>query len=214
VDELIVRVARALACLTRLQILSRLARQRQVAPSALGRDLGIGLDTVCVHLRRLCDAGLIQRRRSGRWCYGVGESPYREDTLSGKVTRWIRRLLADPLRSINDYGVEQLRNHSSQQAEALIHRLLFEALTAFTNVRRLKILRRLANGKDVAAETLMKELHMSDAAVSRHMNKLVRRGYVQSARRGRRFAYRLSNDYRSALHKELYDIVASNWRKK
>ena len=66
---------------------------------------------------------------------------------------------------------------------------------------------------EVTSETLMKELHMSDAAVSRHMRKLVRRGYVQAQRQGPRWAYALSGNGRSGLHKKLYDRVAWGWTK-
>ena len=212
-DELIVRIARTLACMTRLKIMSHLARKKEAMPSALARDLGMGLDAVCMHLRRLSDAGLIVRRRSGARCYCVAASAYSQDTISGKMSGWMNGLLADPGRTVKNYGVDQLRNSSSVGAEELIHGLLFEAMTAFTNVRRLAILRRLAKGKPVTVETLMNELRMSDAAVSRHMGKLLRRGYVRAASEGRCLTYRLSDRPKSALHKELYAMVAPRLEK-
>jgi len=225
VDEIIVRVARALACLTRLKILSYLARKKEAMPSVLARDLGLGLDAVCMHLRRLSDAGLVLRRRSGARCYCMAESAYGEDALSGKVSQWIRRLLEDPVQTMRNYGVDQLRNSSSDRAagsaqveasrgaEGMVHGLVFEAMTAFANVRRLQIVRRLAAGKPVSVEALMAELHMSDAAVSRHMNKLLRRGYVRAAREDQRLVYRLTREHKSRLHKELHDIVAAGLEK-
>ena len=225
-DEIIVRVARALACLTRLKILSCLARKKEVMPSVLARDLGIGLDAVCMHLRRLSDAGLILRRRSGARCYCLAESAYGEGTLSGKMSQWIRGLLGDPVRTRRNYGVDQLRNSSSDRAagsaqveasrgaEGMVHGLVFEAMTAFTNLRRLQIVRRLAAGKPVSVEALMAELHMSDAAVSRHMNKLLRRGYIRAASEDRRLVYRLSSEHKTGVHKELYEMVASSLRKR
>ena len=224
-DEIIVRVARALACLTRLRILSYLARKKEVMPSVLARDLGIGLDAVCMHLRRLSDAGLVLRRRSGARCYCLAESAYGEDALSGKMSQWIRRLLEDPAQAMRNYGVDQLRNSSSgpiagsasrmdsPAAQGALHRLLFEAMTAFTNVRRLQIVRRLSTGKPLTVDALMAQLHMSDAAVSRHMKKLLRRGYVRAARENQRLVYRLSGDHKTAVHRELYEMVASSLRK-
>ena len=210
-DELIVRVVRALACLTRLQILSHLAHEKEVPPTVLARQLRLGVDTVCVHLRRLTDAGLIVRRRSGALCYAVGRSPYRDDVLSGKISRWLRGLLADPLGTAKDCGLEQVRNLPSADLPAHIHLFLPNALTAFTNVRRVQILRHLASVKEAAAETLMKEMRMSDAAVSRHMSNLVRRGYVRAKRQGHRRVYALERDAKSSLHRRLYALLASTW---
>ena len=225
-DEILVRIARALACLTRLHILSRLAREKELAPSELARDLGLAFGTVCEHLRRLSDAGIIRRRRSGTWCYCVGESPYSKDTVSGKTARWLQGLLGDPLKAVKRCGISRLPAASARisahkpsrtawaEAEARIHQVLFEALTAFTNVRRLQILRRLATGEAVRVESLMKDLHMSDAAVSRHMDKLLRRGYIQAARQSYYLAYRLAKEYKSGLHRDLHNIVASSGSKR
>jgi DNA-binding transcriptional ArsR family regulator len=210
-DEIVVKVARTLACLTRLAILSRLVRQGETAPTQLVRGLSIRLDTLSVHLRRLADAGLIQRRRSGAWTYCSAESPYSEEAFSGKVTAWVRRLLQDPVAAAKDYGLGQVRNPSEREAESALHGAIFEAATAFGHLRRLQILRRLAHGGATTTERIMEELRMSDAAASRHLDKLARRGYVQVTRTGRSVTYALAGSSKTPLHAQLFEIVRATW---
>lgn len=52
-DEIIVRVARAIACLARLRMLTLLATEGEMAPTELADALGMRLNLVCDHLRRL-----------------------------------------------------------------------------------------------------------------------------------------------------------------
>jgi DNA-binding transcriptional ArsR family regulator len=210
-DEIIVRVMRTVACATRLRILSVLARQRECAPSELARRLGLGMDSVCVHLKHLATAGLIQRRRSGMWCHGVAASPYPEGTFSGSVAKWLYALLCDPARALNGSAVDQRRDSGSLTVEGRVHGILFEAATAFANVRRLQLLRRLRKGP-ATAEELSQELSISYPALSRHTAKLIRRGYVQTDRTRRGMTYRLSGAPKSAIHGELLAFVAAEWK--
>ena len=213
VDELVVRIARAVACLSRLRILSLLAREGEVAPSELAGRLQMSPAIVCTHVRRLSSVGLVQRRRSGVWRYCRGESPYPEDALSGKVASWLSETLRAPGRALKNCRVVQLCNSSPDDAAPRLHRILFDAATAFTNVRRLQILRYLATAGSADAATLSRELHMSPAAVSRHTSKLMCRGYVASLRAGRVLAYRLAAKCKTPLHARLLGIIRSEWRK-
>ena len=108
--EIIVRVARAIACLPRLRILSCVAGTDEVMPTDLARELGMSRDLVATHLRRLSAAALIQRRRSGARSYCIASSPYAEDTISGRTVAWLRQMLEDPARAIENSEVEQVRN--------------------------------------------------------------------------------------------------------
>ena len=209
-DEVVVRVLRALACLARLRILSCLARTPETTPTDLARQLRMRLDLVCTHLRRLTSAGLIMRRRSGVWCTCRARSPYGEKALSGRLTSWVCRVLRTPGRGQVGRG-----HHAPEpDAQAELHRTIFEAATAFTNVRRLQILRRLAGGEAVPVRTLTDELHLSEAAASRHMAKLTRRGYVEAVRTGRYVMYRLARKFKTRIHKRLFQIVCAEWAKK
>jgi predicted ArsR family transcriptional regulator len=210
VYEIIVRVLRVVACLPRLRILALLTQEKETAPTAIARKLGIGLDLVCAHLAKLTSVGLIQRRRSGVWCYCRAESPYGEQAFSGRVAQWLYALLRDPAQAMENPEVEQLRD-SPAAAEAL-HATLFEAVTAFDNVRRLQMLRLLAERQTMDADAFAKTLSMSHSAVARHTSKLVRRGYVQCQRHGRTLTYCLAPEPKTPIHAELWRIVASQWQ--
>ena len=212
-DEIVVRVARALACLPRLRILSYLSREGEAPPTHVAKELDMPLDMVSGHLRQLTSTGLIQRRRSGVWCYCAAESPYSEEALSGKLMSWLRQVLKSPTQSAKRYRLGQFRNSPSSAVETGLHDIVFEAATAFTNVRRLQILRRLTRGDVVTVDTLMTELSMSDAAISRHTTKLIRRGYVEADAAGRGLAYRLASQCKTAIHARLLEIVSETWHR-
>jgi DNA-binding transcriptional ArsR family regulator len=212
-DEIIVAVARAVACPARLRILSRLSRVGESAPTALARDLPMPLDQLCIHLRRLATAGLIGRRRSGCWCYCQPRSPYGPHALSGKLARWLYRTLRDPRQALKGCEQEARESSGGEADKRVLHRVLFEVATAFTHPRRLQLLRRLRAGPaDVAA--LVRELHMSDAAVSRHTGKLRRRGYVTTRRAGRTLTYELAPRCKTPLHARWLAIVREEWEKR
>jgi DNA-binding transcriptional ArsR family regulator len=180
-DEIVMRLARALASFERLQILSRLAAAGERSPTRLGRELQMSLNSLSGHLAKLATAGLMKRRRSGRWSYCVAESPYSPSTLSGMTVAWLRKMLSAPKRTLQDCGDEEVHRLSAEEAQTRVHKLVFEAATAFTDLRRLQILRRLGAGREATAEALSKELSMSERAARRHTNKLVRRRYLSTA---------------------------------
>jgi len=213
-DHIIVHVTRVVACFPRLRILSALAPAGEITPSDLARQLDTGIDSVCVHLKHLSSAGLIQRRHSGIWCYGVASSPYADQTFSGKVARWLYSILKDPVQTLNDFEVDQLRNLSATQAQTQLHAFVFEAATAFGNLRRLKILRYLAAHGPATADDLSKKLSMSLPAVWRHVDKLTRRGYVEAESVGGSSRYRLTSKAKTPVHQKLLEFVTAEWKKR
>ena len=180
-DEIVIRLARALASFVRLQVLSRLVAAGETSPTRLGRELQMSLNSLSGHFAKLAAAGLIKRRRSGRWSYCVGDSPYNPATLSGRMVAWLRGVLAMPKQTLRDCGDKEAHRLSVEEAQTRVHRFVFEAATAFTDLRRIQILRFLATGAEVTAQRMSKKLSMSAAAVSRHTNKLMRRGYLSTA---------------------------------
>ena len=207
-DELIVRVLRTIACATRLRILARLMRADEATPSRLARDLRLRPDVLSLHLARLTSAGLIQRRRSGARHYCSARSPYDDTTLSGQVVEWLHYALAtgsqDPPTGASPHAYASRRSLDA-------HRAVFDAATAFTHPRRIQILRRLSRGKPPHVITLMQELRMSSAAVSRHTDKLIRRGYVRALPPARGLTYELVRKGKTPLHGRLLAIVAAHW---
>jgi len=212
-DEIIVRVARTVACHTRLRILSALAREGECPPSRLAGALGQGRDSISVHLKHLVTAGLIQRRRSGVWCYGVAASPYTEQAFSGRVAVWLYGLLRDPAAALRACGQTPARKSTREETNCALHAVLFNAFTAFTNVRRLQLLRRLRQHGPATAEDLSAVLSMSPPALCRHTTKLVHRGYLRTDALGRAIIYRLAENAQSPVHAKLLKLVGGEWTK-
>ena len=213
-DEIIVRVLRAVACFARLRILSCLAAEAELPPTRIARQLGTALGLVSGHMARLSAAGLVMRRRSGTWCYCKAQSPYTRGALSERVSAWLRGALAAPRDAMREIPrTEELRKAPLPEVQAKLHVLIFDAATAFTNVRRLQILRRLCNGKILGIDALSRELKMSESAASRHMAKLVKRGYAEATGPGRKIAYRLARGSKTPLHRQLLRIVRSQWER-
>ena len=211
-DETIVRAARTLASLPRLCILSHLARNEEHNPTALARQLKMRLNVVCTHLRVLSTAGLIQRRKSGTWCFYRAESPYSMQAFSGKLTDWIRHLLTSRLGGGENRGPREVRDSRLGREDTELHALLFECATAFTDLRRIQMLRYLSRRGTATVSALMTELSMSRDAVSRHTQKLVRRGYLTSQRgTGRCLTYQLAPSFRTPVHAQMLAIVCSTW---
>ena len=206
-DEIIVRVTRTIACTPRLRILSCLARAKERTPTDLARDLEMPKNVVSTHLRRLSSAGLLHRRRSGTWCYCAAESAYSDEALSGKAMAWLRAILAAPKRTAQHCGVRELRNVSAADLDAQLHAIIFDAATAFTDLRRLQMLRYLTTREEATVEAFIDELCMSEYAVSRHASKLRRRGYVTSKLAGHGCVYRLASEFKTPVHRELFEMV-------
>lgn len=211
-DELIIRVLRAVACFTRLRILARLAGADEVAPTALARELGLSLDLVCSHLARLASAGLIQRRRSGLYCYCVGRSPYRDGTLSGQISAWVYGGLRGTTPGARAPGRSARRQGGTADTLPSASDLIFDAATALAHPRRLQIMRHLAEAGAADVATLTRDLRMSGRAAERHLDKLVRRGFVRSSHREGRVVYHLAPKARNPLHARLLAIVRAHWR--
>ncbi|MBM3890522.1 MAG: helix-turn-helix transcriptional regulator [Verrucomicrobia bacterium] len=211
-DEIIVRVARAIASRRRLRILTRLARHGETTPTPLAATLGMPLNTLSAQLRLLASVGLIQGRKSGAQCYYALRSPYNEHTFSGSMSRWLNRLLSSDADTKNDRGLPEVRDRPSPGAEGL-HATLFEAATAFTDLRRLQILRHLETRSEATVEDLVEQLSMSEYAASRHIRKLARRGLISVQKNAtRQLILRPTSKYKTPVHQRMHEIVRATWR--
>ena len=208
--DLVVRIARTIASRLRLRILTELVRHGEVTPTSLAGTLGMPLNTLSAHLKALTVAGLISSRKSGAQCYYAAESPYNERTLSGSLAKWLRQILRGAGTPEDSRGLPEVRDYGPDVDT--VHKTLFEAATAFTDARRLQLLRYLESHGEATVESLIDTLEMSEDAVSRHTTKLRRRGYVESRRReDRTIVYRLSSAPKTPLHGRLFEIVRRNW---
>jgi DNA-binding MarR family transcriptional regulator len=212
-NEIIMQVARALACRPRLRILSMLVTEDEASPTALARRSRMLLPVVSAHLRRLVAVGLIQRRRSGTWSYAVARSPYGTQAFSGRVAAWLFSVLKNPTQHLPPEASEDPSPSQDGNVEARLHDLIFNAATAFANVRRLLILEHLADEDAHDGDELAAKLKMSRPALSRHTAKLVRRGYVATKRAGHRLRLSLVEHGKTRIHGEFLGLVQAEWKK-
>ena len=210
-EEIIVRLARALASRPRLRLLSLLVQQGEQPPTRLASVLQLPLNVVSTHLRVLVTAGLVTRRKSGAWCYYRAESPYDATTVSGRLAAWLRTVLHTPSPAQRHHpGLHEVRDVAQNPTEVL-YGTIFEAATAFTDLRRLQVLRYLSRQRSAGALDLREALSMSAPALSRQMRKLIRRGYVQPLSAGHALAYALTATAKTPLHRRMFDIVQLSW---
>jgi DNA-binding transcriptional ArsR family regulator len=211
-DESIVQVSRAIACHNRLRILSELACNREIAPTKLAARLHISLPMICTHLRRLTNVGLIKRRRAGAWSYAVAGGVHSAQAFPATVATWLFHLLRHPQRNLTPIS-DSLRSTTDASAEPKLHNLLFEVATAFTNARRLHLLRSLAQTGPVAATELEATLKMSRAALNRHGRKLARRGYLTVSCSSAGVHYGLAATSKTSVHAQYLALVRTEWKR-
>ncbi len=210
-DELIVRVSRGAACVTRLRILARLAGGEELTLSRLAGDLRLRRDLVCTHLARLTAVGLVRRRRSGRRCYCIAGSPYGPDTISGQVASWLGAALRAHRASLDATRLPKRGRRRAVGGLPQVYGALLDAATAFTHPRRIQALRLIASRTLTASGESARELRMSAPALSRHVAKLVRRGYVSASRVGHRLSCQLAVTTKTLYHARLLEIVRRHW---
>ena len=63
------RISRALADPTRMEILERIAGEREVVCSMLAEEAAVSQPTISHHLKELASAGLIKGRREAKFCF-------------------------------------------------------------------------------------------------------------------------------------------------
>jgi ArsR family transcriptional regulator len=206
--ELIVRLARTVANEERLRILAHLMVHGETAPSELARGLRLSPNALSAHLARLVSVGLITRRRSGRWHYCSAASPYRPAALSTMALAWLRGSLAEPTSS-TEGGSRHAALTSSVGVGRDSRRLVFEAATAFTDLRRLQIMRRLKEQGSASGPALGEELRISPLAIRRHLDKLRRRGYVGVHGAGSGEVYAVADRAKTAVHEEWWRTVST-----
>ncbi len=210
-DDLVVRTLRTVACVTRLRILSHLASTREATPTELAGKLGIRLDLVCAHLARLSSAGLVQRRRSGPHCYCIGRSPDARGTLSGLLSAWVYDGLRGTQPGAPAAGRSTRRPTQAADVPPSAFGLIFDAATALTHPRRLQIIRHLTEARAAGLSDLARELSMSGRAAERHLDKLIRRGFVRSSSHEGRVLYHLAPGRTARFHARLLAIVRAQW---
>jgi len=206
-DDIVVRVMRAIASYSRLTLLRLMAGQGEMTPTDLAKETGLSKPAVSLHLRHLASAGLVRRRPSGTRCFCVAKPIYGPKTLSGRMSSYLVRLFRSPDRTLGKRELGRMRAGEEPGVGSEVERAVFDAATAFTNLRRLRILDQLEEHGDTSFDALRRKLKMSAAALSRHVDKLVRRGYVEVEDETSNWMCRLAHGRKTPIHAAFLRIV-------
>lgn len=152
------RSCRVIACETRLQLLWHLFEGGELSVNPARLLVGISQPNASAQLRALGERGLIIPRREDMRVI------YRAEANSAKA-----------------FAPELLGALQKCFEQSVPFKTIIRQATAFTHERRIEIVRAL-NGKQLSFAKLLDATGMSSAALSRHLNKLERRGFVK--RRG------------------------------
>lgn len=154
---LIWKVCRVLANETRLQILKRLFEGESLCVTGIAEFEGITTVVASRHLRLLHESSLLSQKTEGKWTfYKVKSDP--EFTITQKMY--------SPLRN-------QLAGGKGQIPKVI------KSVTAFTHPRRIEIVKQLG-AEPLAFDELKDRCSISSRAMTRHLNKLISRGFVEN----------------------------------
>ncbi len=153
------RTCRVLANRKRLKTLALLIRQPSQTVSTVAERMNLSMPAASQYLRALEARGLLTCRRVGRRVEyqaspGTGEGAAEEIV---KTLRLVFRRRAQPIKAI------------------------FKLATAFTHPRRVEVFRALANGANSLVK-LQAATKIPARALSRHLAKLEKRGFVKTER--------------------------------
>jgi DNA-binding transcriptional ArsR family regulator len=211
--EAIAATCRCLACDVRLRIIHSLCHEEELAATTLAQRVGVSVELGAHHLRRLMSCSLIQPRRSGRHVY------YTLLPTAAPPDRFapvglLRRAFRDLRWTTEGWDAKELVHLAPPRAplpgDDLLRAMdvVFDAATAFAQVRRLQLVRFLTQQPKPTLESLTQPLSMSPQACWRHLDKLFRRGYVRREGRG---AWALSPRGRTRFHHALLAEVERSW---
>jgi DNA-binding transcriptional ArsR family regulator len=203
--ENIAATCRALACDVRLVALHHLRFGAELSAGELAARIGLPLDWLSSHLARLVALRLVSRRRSGgRVLLRLAVSPSPEARFDPLPA--VCRALTEPQWATLGWNEEELLHLTSPVVNSLrppsrrVLDVVFDAATAFGNVRRLQILRLLMQESPRTAAAIVGGLGMSSAACRRHVDKLLRRGCLRQAGTG---AWSQSESGKTPFHETL-----------
>lgn len=209
--ERIANICRALASDSRLLVLHQVHGEGELPASKVAERVQIPRHLASMHFKQLAAAGLVSPRRSGPYViYRL--TPRQVPAPRFDLMPLLRRAFGDPAWCSRGWDATEILHLSpvvTDTVDAEVTRALdvvFDAVTAFSNVRRLQILRLLQRRGVCNAAEIKAELSMSSSAASRHLDKLTRRGYVCGRGRG---AWEVSPGDKTPFHGKLGEVVFS-----
>jgi DNA-binding transcriptional ArsR family regulator len=141
---------RILANPVRLNLLACLSRQPRRYVKSLGEELGLAEDVASKNLQLLASGGFLTAERAGRYLYySLAES----NPMGPVVLAELRRQGGDVNPVIRD-------------------------LTALTHERRVAVVS-ILSGQTAGVDVLCRQARISGLAAGRHLDKLIRRGWIR-----------------------------------
>jgi DNA-binding transcriptional ArsR family regulator len=152
------KTCRVLANESRLRILRRLMRGAELCVTDLAEIEDLSLVVASEHLRRLHEVGFLKQKRKSKWIF------YSAVESSASL---VAQTIYKPLK-------KQLVMMDNQ----IPH--LMKLMTAFTHPRRVEIIKTL-QGRPQMFHELIVGCAISPAAMFRHLQKLISRGFVEQS---------------------------------
>jgi DNA-binding transcriptional ArsR family regulator len=174
------RTCRIIANESRLKLLREIFELPRKDVSTLAASVGLTLGSTSNQLTLLCNEGFITPHRRGQQVLYDGVIPY--------APLHIKKLQAALKKEL--------------LSESPLHTIYREA-TGLSHQRRVELIRRLSKSPR-SMEQLLTETVMSYSALSRHLKKLIARGYVSSSAK----QYRLETPS-GTLAKTLIQIITT-----
>ena len=207
--DAIAATCRAVASDGSLLLLCRLAGQRELLSSELARRTKLPQGQASTHLSRLALLGAVRRRRSGGRVYYAFCSASRSG-FAFSPWAMVERAFLNVAAASRGWREDQILHLAPRTVQvaglpvATVMDVIFDASTAFTNVRRLALLDLLKRNGSCTLASIVMELKMSHVACARHLDKLARRGYVRAVSPG---VWALARKHRTRFHAELMELV-------
>ena len=205
----IAATCRALASDGSLLLLCHLAGERELPSSELARRTKLPQGQASTHLSRLALVGGVRRRRSGSRVYYAFSAPSKT-TFAFSPWGLVERAFLNTTDTCRGWRQDQIL-HLAPRTVRVVARttatamdVIFDACTAFTNIRRLALLEFLKRNGSCTRASIVMELKMSHVACGRHLDKLARRGYIGMVSPG---VWALARKHRTRFHAELLELV-------
>jgi len=198
--DLIVAACRTLASRPRLRLLRMIHAQPDQTVQGLAANVHLAPEAASKHLKLLMALQLVTARPQGRY---VHYSPIRSGVSAHRFLRGLQMFLHKVLCPEPSGGTPAPTALSYWEP---IFEALVKMFTTYTHLRRLLLLRRLADRGPCTAEQLADQVRMSFDAVQRHLHKLQRRGVVK-ATAGTPSRWCLQSDAGTAEQQSLLKLV-------
>ncbi len=206
--DFLIKLFRSLSHTMRLRIIQFVISHPEATLSEIADALGMSKSEASRHVSLLASVGAIESRPSGRFLLVNAADPRSSEH---SVLRKVRRLLTKYLDegSLREASDALRLGAGKQNWNALLAAMCFE-FTAYTNLRRLLLLRLLSEQGPMDSAAVMQKIGLSQAAMRRHVDKLLRRGILSETTPGRRSQYSIVNRPEAPFRRELLAVMRAH----